>query len=108
MRPIVLTREEAQHRPALPGHVVTDGPAQHRIAGLEGVEDRALGDGTGDLQLHLAAHVRQRPQMIGKNHANHGRVWTSTENTGGRSRTIGDQLSPELADTYTCPPVVPK
>src|SRR5438105_12186773 len=38
----------------------------------------------------------------------HGSVWTSTESTGGRSRTIGAQLSPASAEAYTCPPVVPK
>ena len=38
----------------------------------------------------------------------HGSVWTSTESTAGRSRTIGVQLSPASADAYTCPPVVPK
>ena len=35
-------------------------------------------------------------------------VWTSTDKTGGRSRTIGVQLSPASADPYTCPPDVPK
>ncbi len=38
----------------------------------------------------------------------HGRVCTSTESTAGRSRTMGAQLSPALAEAYTCPPVVPK
>jgi hypothetical protein len=35
-------------------------------------------------------------------------VWTSTDSTAGRSRTIGAQLSPPSDDPYTCPPVVPK
>jgi hypothetical protein len=35
-------------------------------------------------------------------------VCTSTESTAGRSRTIGFQLSPESAEQYTWPPVVPK
>src|ERR1700730_818471 len=38
----------------------------------------------------------------------HARVCTSTESTPGRSRTIGDQLSPASAEAYTCPPLVPK
>src|SRR5437016_6288178 len=38
----------------------------------------------------------------------HASVCTSTESTPGRSRTIGDQLSPALAEAYTCPPLVPK
>src|SRR5207249_2745265 len=41
-------------------------------------EDRALRGPTLDLQLHLGADARQRSQMIRKNHADHGRVWTST------------------------------
>ena len=31
-----------------------------------------------------------------------------TDNTAGRSLTIAFQLSPESAEQYTCPPVVPK
>ena len=42
------------------------------------------------------------------NRVNYFRVWTSTDSTGGRSRTIGDQVSPESGEAYTCPPVVPK
>src|SRR6184192_832297 len=38
----------------------------------------------------------------------HFSVCTSTDNTAGRSRTIGAQLSPASVDAYTCPPVVPK
>src|SRR5204862_7682006 len=37
----------------------------------------------------------------------HGSVWTSTESTGGSSRTIGGQLSPASAEAYTCPQAVP-
>ena len=88
--------------------VVADRPAQHRIAGLERVEDRALRDRALDLELHLAVDVRQRPQMRRKHHSDHGSVWTSTESTAGRSRTMGAQVSPASADAYTCPPVVPK
>src|SRR5664280_9294 len=40
---------------------VTDGAAQHGIAGLERVEDRALRDPAFDFELHLATDVRQRP-----------------------------------------------
>ena len=40
--------------------------------------------------------------------ARYGSVWTSTEYTAGRSRTMGVQLSPPSDDPYTCPPVVPK
>src|ERR1043165_3120091 len=38
----------------------------------------------------------------------HFSVCTSTLNTAGRSLTIGVHESPESAEQYTCPPVVPK
>src|SRR6266851_1438984 len=88
--------------------MIADGAAQHGILGLKGVEHRALRDRTLDAELHLAANVSQRPQMSGEYDANHGNVWTSTESTAGRSRTMGVQLSPALAEAYTWPPVVPK
>src|SRR5260370_28602663 len=108
MRQILLAGEEPHVRPALLRDVVADGTAQHRIAGLERVEYRALRDRTLDLDLHLGAGVRQRSQMCRKYDADHGSVWTSTESTAGRSRTMGAQVSPASADAYTCPPVVPK
>ncbi len=73
-----------------------------------GVEDRALRNRTLDVERHLAIDARQRPQMMRKHHSDHGSVWTSTERTAGRSRTMGAQVSPASADAYTCPPVVPK
>ena len=103
-----LAGEEPQERPALLRDVVADRPAQHRIAGLERVEDRALRGRALDVELHLAVDLRQRPQMIRKHDADHGSVWTSTDSTAGRSRTIGAQLSPASAEAYTWPPVVPK
>src|SRR5213080_404519 len=105
---ILLAGEDPHERSALLREVVADRPAQHRIAGLERVEDRALRDPTLDIELHLAVDVRQLPQMCREHHADHGSVWTSTESTAGRSRTMGAQLSPVSADAYTCPPVVPK
>ena len=88
--------------------MVADRPAQHRVAGLQRVEHRALGDLARDLELHLAVHLRERPQVRREHDPDHGSVWTSTDSTAGRSRTIGAQLSPASADAYTCPPVVPK
>src|SRR5262245_16074995 len=108
MRQVFCAGEKAQHRPALPRDVVADRPAQHRIAGLQRVEDRALRGRPLDGELHLAADVGQRPQMIRKHHSDHGSVWASTDITDGRSRTMGAQPSPESAEAYTCPPVVPK
>ncbi len=105
---ILLAGEEAHERPAFQRHVVADRTAQHRIACLEGVEDRALRDLPLDLERHLALDVRELAQMWRQHDADHGNVCTSTDSTGGRSRTIGAQVSPASADTYTCPPVVPK
>src|SRR5207253_355605 len=105
---ILLAGEEPQERPAALRGVVADGAAQRRIPGLQGVEDGALRDRTFDRELHLAVDARQRPQMDRKRDADHGSVWTSTEKTAGRSRTMAFQVSPASADAYTCPPVVPK
>jgi hypothetical protein len=105
---ILLAGEEPQERSALPGDVVADRSAQHRIADLERVQDRALRDRPLDVHLHLAADMRERPQMGREHHPDHGSVWTSTDTTAGRSRTMGAQLSPASAEAYTWPPVVPK
>ena len=37
-------------------------------------------------------------KMGRQNHADHDSVWTSTETTAGRSRTIGAQVSPASDD----------
>src|SRR3989442_15816601 len=105
---ILRAGEEPQERSALLRDVVADRPAQHRIAGLERVEDRALRGLTFNVELHLSVHARKRPQMCRELDSDHGSVWTSTDSTAGRSRTMGAQLSPESTDAYTCPPVVPK
>src|SRR2546426_5700681 len=105
---ILLAGEEPHERPALVRDVVADRPAQHRVAGLERVEDRALRGLTLDVELHLAVDARERPQMRREHDAEHRSVWTSTDTTAGRSRTMGAQLSPASADAYTWPPVVPK
>src|SRR2546427_909694 len=105
---ILLAGEDPHERSASLRDVIADRAAQHRIAGLERVEDRALRDLTLDVELHLAVDVRQLSQMCREHDADHGRVWTSTDSTAGRSRTMGAQLSPASGDPYTCPPVVPK
>ena len=103
-----LAREEPYERAAFPSRVVADGAAQHRIAGLQCVEDGALRHRALHVERDLVADVRERPQMMRKHDADHRSVCTSTESTGGRSRTIGAQVSPASADAYTWPPVVPK
>src|SRR5438067_233807 len=91
---IFLTREEAQERAPLPGGVVADGAAQHGMTRLQRIQDRVDGDGALDLERHLAVDVREPAQMSRQLYADHGSVWTSTESTAGRSRTMGFQLSP--------------
>src|SRR6266705_5407686 len=105
---VPLAGEEAQERPALLRDVVADRPAQHGIAGLERIENGRSCGQARDVELQLALDPGQRPQVGREHHANHGSVWTSTDSTAGRSRTMGAQLSPASADAYTCPPVVPK
>src|SRR5438093_1561181 len=106
---ILLAGEDPHERSALLRDVVADRPAQHRIASLERVDNRALRDPTVDVELHLAVDLRELAQMCRERDSDHhGSVWTSTDTTAGRSRTMGAQLSPASADAYTCPPVVPK
>src|SRR5215831_6881296 len=105
---VLLASEETQERPALFGDVVSDRPLQHGIGDFERVKDGALRYLTLDLELQLAARARQRSQVRREDHSDHGSVWTSTDRTAGRSRTIGDHVSPALAEPYTWPPVVPK
>src|SRR6267142_212820 len=94
VREIFLAREEAQERAPLPRSVVADGAAQHGMTRLERIQDRVDGDGSLDLERHLAVDVRELAQMSRQRNADHGSVWTSTESTAGRSRTMGFQLSP--------------
>src|SRR5262245_4777471 len=108
MRDVLLAGKESHERPALPGGVVADGPAQHRIGRLERVEHGARGGRALDVQLHLTVDAGEGPQMRREHDPDHGSVCASTDTTEGRSRTMGVQLSPASAEAYTCPPVVPK
>ena len=101
MGQILLAGEEPQEGSSLLRDVVAGRPPQHRIAGLERVEDRALRNRTLNVEPHLTVYVRQCPQMCREHDADQGSIWISTDNTGGRSRTMGAQLSPASADAYT-------
>jgi hypothetical protein len=74
MGQIFFAGEKPHERPALLRHMVTDGSAQHRIARLKRVEDRALRDWTLKLKLHLTVATRQRPQMGWEIDSDHGSV----------------------------------
>ena len=64
--------EEPQERSARAGDVVAYRPAQHWIAGLERIEDRALRRGTIEAELQLAFEMCECPQMCWKDHSDHG------------------------------------
>src|SRR5688572_29542079 len=108
MRQVLLAREEPHERPALTGNLISDCSPQHRIPCLQCIKNRALSHRPFDIELYLAHDLRQCPQMCREHDSNHLSVCTSTDSTGGRSRTMGVQVSPASADAYTCPPVVPK
>src|SRR6185503_1539940 len=108
VRHILTTRKEPQQRTTLARNMIANGPTQHRITSLERVEDRASCHFAVNLKLHITTDARQRSQVCRQNYNNHFSVWTSTESTGGRSRTIGAHVSPPSGEPYTCPPVVPK
>src|SRR5262249_27765010 len=99
---------ETHERPTLLRLVVANTALEHRIARLDRVEHGSLRHRPRHVHRDLARQPRQRAQVDGQDDADHGRDCTSTDRTAGRSRTIGDQVSPESADAYTCPPVVPK
>jgi hypothetical protein len=100
MGQILPAGKEPDKRSALVYHLVTNCPPQHRVTGFERLEDGVLRDLTLHLQVHLTVDTCKCPQMGWKDNSNraHGNAWISTDNTGGRSRTIGIQLSPESAE----------
>jgi hypothetical protein len=49
--------------PTLLGEVIADRPAQHRIARLQRVENRALRNRTFDVEHHLALDLRELAQV---------------------------------------------
>src|SRR6266568_784690 len=93
--------------------MVTDGAAKHRIGSFQRIQCLADGGLSFDCDLHLvtmdAGKIPQmRRQLDPDGNCAHASVCTSTERTGGRSRTIAVQLSPASAEAYTWPPLVPK
>lgn len=100
VREILSAGEEAKEVAAGEGGVVADGAAEDGVAGFEGIEDGAYGYGTFELEFNFAADTGEGSQVCGqfKADASHGSVWTSTESTAGRSRTMGAQVSPAFAE----------
>jgi len=108
MREVLTAGEESQERLTLLRDVIADRTAEHRVAGFERVDDGTLRSRTLYVEFHLAADARESSKVRREFNADHGSVWTSTESTAGKSRTMGAQVSPASAEAYTCPPVVPK
>jgi len=70
---------------------------------LDGVEHRGQRDRARDVDLDLPVDAREPAQMGRQSDPDahgsaHHTVCTSTESTGGRSRTIGAHESPESLD----------
>src|SRR5438309_1269253 len=100
---VPLACKEPQERPALLGDVIADRAPQHGIPRLERIQYGGARDRPplGDVERHLAFDLRQRAQVRRQHHADHASVWTSTDSTAGRSRTMGAQLSPASAERIT-------
>src|SRR5207253_1986746 len=98
MRQIFLAGEESHKGSPLLGDMIPNGPLKRRVAGFKGVENRTLRYRRWNIQLHVAIYSRDGSQMSRHHYQNHASVWTSTESTAGRSRTMGAQLSPASAD----------
>ena len=78
--------------------MVADRSFERRVSSLEFVEDSALSDFSWDLELNRAIDFGETTQVRRQYHLDHDSVCTSTDSTGGKSRTKGSQLSPESAD----------
>src|SRR5213596_3956656 len=98
MRQILATGKKSNHWPPELRNVITYRSPQHRISCFDRVEHRTLAHRSFSFEFHFAIHACERTQMRRKHDAYHGSVWTSTERTAGKSRTIGFQLLPASAD----------
>lgn len=96
---IVLASEETHVRTTSLRCGIANSPLQDRKTSFERVDHRPLGGRTDYVEFDFAADVGERSQMFRQDEPDHANVWTSTESTDGRSRTIGFQLSPALFDT---------
>ena len=99
VRQVPLAGEETNVSAALLRYVIAHRPAQHRVSSLERIEQRALREGAVDGKANLSVDAGQCAQMRGKHDSNHANVWTSTESTAGRSRTIALHVSPASEET---------
>jgi hypothetical protein len=71
---VLLAREEPHESATLAALLVANGPAQHRVAGFQRVEHRALGYRAADEKFDLAVDAGQSPQVRWKHNPDHGSV----------------------------------
>lgn len=105
---IVPARKESHQGPDLLCDLIANCSAQRGVDGFERIENRSPRYRTLNVELYLAASAREYAQMRRHYDSYHGNVRISTDSTPGRSRTMAAQWSPESADAYTWPPLVPK
>src|SRR5438309_10948420 len=100
MGEVLLASEKADERAPLMRDVIADCAAQYRILSLKSIQDCALCDRPVNVEQDLSVHLRERAQVRRDDDADHASVCTSTESTGGKSRTIGFHESPASVDAY--------
>jgi hypothetical protein len=71
VRDILLTNKKPNQRPALLRDVITEGAAERGVAGFEGIEDAALGDGAADIEPDLARGVGEELERLREDDADH-------------------------------------
>ena len=98
MRDILTRGKKADPRASSQCHMLTYCAAQHRVAGLQRLENAVSRYRVIDIQRHFAIATREGLQVMRQDDTDHGSVCTSTDRTAGRSRTIACQLSPSSLD----------
>lgn len=98
MRQISLAGKKTQKGAAALRAMIANSASEDWIGVFERVEHGALRDRTNDLKCHLAGDMGVHPEVRWQHDADHVNVWTSTESTGGRSRTIAVHVSPASAE----------
>jgi len=97
-RKVPLARVKPDELTSLLGQRVTNRTQEHWEGCLEGVDHARRRRRSRHLEFDLTLDVREHLEVGRKDDPDHANVCTSTDNTAGRSRTIGSQESPELAD----------
>lgn len=88
MRHIFFTGKKPNERTTLVCDVITDSTAERRIAGLESIEKGPVSDRCWHVNLDFSSDTGDRAEVPRQHNPDHGSVWTSTDNTAGRSCAI--------------------